>query len=260
MDWATRRRIFYILIVLAVLGLVGFLLISPSLNKAPTCTDNKQNGDETGVDCGGSCQLACVYQVNQIKIDWSRAFRVVDGRYNAVAYLENSNQNTAINKINYRFRFADKDNVYIGKRDGSTYVPPSGKFAVFEPAIDLGNSIPVYTTFEFTEAPVWIQVAQEKIDQLKVLFSDIKLVNEDTSPALSATIKNTSLFQIPEVNVVAILYDASGNAVSASRTYLDVLQGEESSVVNFTWIEPFAKKVVSEEIIPIFNIFSVKLQ
>ena len=260
MTWALKRQLLYIGIVIVFLGFIGFLIISPSLNKAPTCTDGKQNGDETGIDCGGSCQLACTYQVDEISIKWSRAFRVVSGRYNAVAYLENHNKNVAINKINYRFRFADKDNIYIGKREGSTYVPPSGKFAVFEPAIDMGNSVPVYTTFEFMEAPVWIQVPQEKIDQLKVLVSDINLVNEDTSPALSVTIKNNSLFQIPEVNIIAILYDKLGNAVSTSRTYLDVLEGEQSSVANFTWIEPFTQKIISKEIIPIFNIFSVKLQ
>ena len=260
MTWATKRQLLYIAIIVAFFALIGFLIIYPKLNQAPTCTDGKQSGTETGIDCGGSCPLACTTQVDQISIRWARAFRVVPGRYNAVAYLENHNLNTAINKINYRFRFADKDNIYIGKREGSTYVPPSGNFAVFEPAIDIGNSVPVFTTFEFTETPVWIQVQQEKIDQLKVLVSDIKLENEDTSPALSATVKNSSLFQIPEVNIIAILYDASGNAVSASRTYLDVLQGEESRDINFTWIEPFSEKVISKEIIPIFNIFSVKLE
>jgi len=260
MTWALKRQILYIAILVAFFVLVGFLIAYPSLNKAPTCTDGKQNGDETGVDCGGSCPKACVYQVDQISLDWARSFEVVPGRYNAVAYLENHNKNATIEKISYRFRFADKDNIYIGKREGSTYVPPSGNFIVFEPAVDMGSSVPVYTTFEFTEDPVWIQVSKDKIDQLKVLVSKINLQNEDTSPTLSATVTNTSLFQIPDLNIMVILHDAEGNIVSASRTYLDVLQGQESSQINFTWMEPFSEKVVSEEIIPIFNIFSVKLK
>ena len=258
MTWATKRQLLYTLIMIAFLGLIGFLIILPSLNKAPTCNDGKQNGDEVGIDCGGSCPLACVSEVNQISVNWVRSFKVVSGRYNAVAYLVNHNKNTAIQKINYRFRFADKDNVYIGTREGSTYVPPSGNFVVFEPAIDMGRLVPIYTTFEFTQNPFWIQVSQQKIDQLKILVSDINLENENTSPRLSATIRNTSLFQIPGVNVMAILYDKDGNAVSASRTYLDAMQGEEISKVNFTWMEPFSDKVVSKEVIPIFNIFSVK--
>ena len=72
--------------------------------------------------------------------------------------------------------------------------------------------------------------------------------------------KNNSLYRIPEVSFVVILYDAFGNAVSASHTYLDVLQGGESANLNFTWREPILVSVVRKEIIPIFNIFLVKLK
>lgn len=260
MNWALKRQLIYISLVILFIIFVGFLFARPYINKAPTCMDAKQNGDETGIDCGGSCQLACTLEVDKLSVLWSRVFKVLDGRYNAVAYVQNHNTNTAINKINYRFRFADKDNLFLAKREGATYVPPGGKFAVFEPAIDMGNSIPVYTTFEFTEEPVWIQVDQDKINQLKVFTSDIVLEGESTSPKLSAVVENNSLFTIPDINVVVILYDALGNAISTSRTYIDVLRGEESKTVNFTWPEPFSKEVISKEIIPIFNIFLAKLK
>ena len=260
MTWALKRQLFYVAIVVLFFVFLGYLIIAPRLNKAPTCFDNKQNGNETGVDCGGSCAKACTYQVDEISVFWSRAFEVVPGRYNAVAYLENHNRNTAIYEIGYRFRFADKNNIYIGKREGKTFIPPSGKFAVFEPAIDLGNSIPIYTTFEFTQIPTWIQVSRDKVNQLKVLVSDIKLENEDTRPKLSATIKNTSLFNIPEINIVTILYDEFGNAVSASRTFVDVLTKEQTKDITFTWVSPFFQKIIAKEIIPMFNIFLAKLQ
>src|SRR3989344_7111281 len=106
MTWAFKRQIFYILVFIVFVGVFGFLIFSPNLNKAPSCIDNKQNGNETGIDCGGSCAKACLTQVDQVSVLWARAFKVVSGHYNAIAYLENHNKNTAINKINYRFRFA----------------------------------------------------------------------------------------------------------------------------------------------------------
>jgi len=96
--------------------------------------------------------------------------------------------------------------------------------------------------------------------QLKILVSDIKLENQNTRPHLSATIKNDSLFTIPEVSVVVLLYDEKGNALSASRTYLDELTPEESEDINFTWPEPIVGNVVAKEIISMYNVFLVKLK
>ncbi|MEX2028925.1 MAG: hypothetical protein WD963_00375 [Candidatus Paceibacterota bacterium] len=260
MTWALKRQIFYVGVLVLVISVFSFLIISPRFNKPPTCFDSKQNGDETGIDCGGSCARACPSQVDELSILWARAFKVIPGRYNAVAYFENHNQDVVVQKINYIFRFADANNVYIGKREGSTYVPPSGRFAVFEPGIDIGNSIPVYVDFEFTETPEWTTTPQEKINQLQVLVSNINLVNEDTTPALSATIKNHSFFIVREIDVIAILYDANRNAVSASRTYIDFLVAEESRDVHFTWPEPLPGQVVSIEIIPMYNIDLAQLK
>ena len=260
MSWALKRQIIYILIIILFFGGMGFLIAYPQFTKAPTCMDGKQNGDETGVDCGGGCAKACIDQVDDVSVLWSRVFRVVPGRYNAVAYLVNHNENTVASKINYRFRFADENNIYIGKRDGSTYVPPAGNFAVFEPAIDMGNSTPVFVSFEFTEIPDWTFFSETKVNQAKVLISNIKLINEDTAPKLSATVTNDSLFTIPDVNFIAILYDASRNAVSASSTYVDILNAEDVKNITYTWPEKFDAKVVAQEIIPIYNIFSVKLK
>ncbi len=260
MTWAFKRQIFDVSLILIFLLVFGSLILYPKLNKPPSCTDNKQNGSETGVDCGGLCARACIEEVDPLSVLWSRAFKVVPGRYNAVAYIENHNPTTVVNKINYRFRFADENNIYIGKREGSAFIPASGKFAIFEPAIDMGNSVPVYTTFEFTQAPQWTQVSKEKLDQLKIIISKMSLVDQTTSPKLSASIENSSLFIILEVDIVAILYDASGNAITASRTYLDVLSGEEIKDINFTWPEPLTGDVVSTEIIPMYNISLVKLK
>lgn len=260
MTWAFRRQFIYLsVLILFFLG-VGFLLAYPYINFAPSCFDGKRNGNESGIDCGGSCVRACLFEVDKLSVIWARSFRVTDGRHNAVAYVENQNINTAIYKIKYRFRFADKDNIYIGMREGETFVPPAGKFAIFEPAIGVGNSIPVYTTFEWSEVPIWVKVPKEKIEETKVLVTDIRLEDEDTMPRMSATLKNGSLLNIPEVSVVAILYDEEGNAVTVSRTYIESLAPEQVVPLSFTWPEPMPRPIFVKEIIPMYNIFLAKIK
>lgn len=226
---------------------------------APTCIDGKQNGKELGIDCGGTCALVCPFQANDIKIVWTRVFKVVDGRYNAVAYLQNQNTNFASAKVHYKFRFSDKNNIYVGSREGDTYVPTGGNFVVFEPAIDTGSEVPVFTTFEFTEKPIWFNVPDNTIQEFKVVSSNISLANEMTSPILTATLKNISLFQIQNLKIVTILYDKSGNAINASSTLLNTINGGETLPIIFTWPEPITGGVVSKEIIPMFDIFSLRL-
>lgn len=261
MDWAFKRQITFFLFFLLIILFLGFLLVRPYLNKAPTCFDLKQNGNESGIDCGGSCSLACSAETENIAVLWSRSFEIKPGKYNAVAYLQNYNENMAVQRIKYRFRFADKDNLYIGSKEGETFIPALSKFAIFEPGIDLGNSIPVYTTFEFIDNPIWIQLDNTKVNQLKILFSDIKFINkENENPKLSVSVENDSLFRIPEVSFIVILYDKLGNAISISKTYLDMLQPEEKTKVYFIWRNNFEKEIINKEIIPIYNIFSVKLE
>jgi hypothetical protein len=260
MTWGSKRQLIYASIVGTVLLGIGLWIGYPYFQNEATCFDGKQNGNETGADCGGSCKLACTFEVDQISLLWARSFRVDDGRYNAVAYLENQNPNTAVYKVKYRFRFADKNNVYIGSREGETFIPSAGRFAIFEPMLGIGYSVPVYTTFEFLEQPVWEKVAKDKIDQLKVLISDINLENADTFPRLSASMENTSLFSIPDITAIAILYDEWGNAINVSQTYFEQLGPEQRVKLNFTWAEPFEREVIRTEILPMYNVFLTQLK
>lgn len=258
MTWAKRRQLFFLGVIFGLAGIAVFFVISPYINKPPTCFDGKQNGAETGADCGGACQLQCTFEAEKISVLWARAFEVLPGRYNAVAYLESKNENTAVDQVSYRFRFADSNNIYIGKREGVTFIPPAGRFAIFEPAIDLGNSVPVYTTFEFTSEPAWLNVSPEKVRQLNITAYDIELQDEDTAPKLFASIRNDSLFGIPEVSVVAILYDELGNALAASSTYLDSLPAETILPLSYTWPKSYGGLAKVKELIPMFNIFRVE--
>lgn len=260
MTWATKRQTLYLSILAIVFLGIGFWIGYPYLQVEPTCFDSKQNGDETGVDCGGSCQRACAFEVDDLSVIWSRVFKVTDGRYNAVAYLENQNKNAAVYSIRYRFRFADENNIYIGNREGEISIPPAGRFAIFEPAVGLGHSVPVYASFEFLEIPDWVNVESQKLNQLDIAISNIELSDVDTKPRMSALVENNSLYTIPDLNLVTILYDTRGNAVSVSNTYLEVLRGEESKIVNYTWPEPFPGEVVVKEVIPMYNVFTTRLE
>jgi hypothetical protein len=87
-TWARKRQFFFLVILILVVITLGLLLILPKLQKDPTCFDGRKNGEEEGIDCGGSCALACISGIEDVGVIWSRAFKILPGRYNATVMLQ----------------------------------------------------------------------------------------------------------------------------------------------------------------------------
>ena len=96
-SWSSRRRSPYgsivVLVIILFIGVPAFYLFY----KAPTCFDNKRNGDELGTDCGGSCVKLCQSAFLPPRVEWggAKVEKVVNGLYNVAAYIVNPNVNGA---------------------------------------------------------------------------------------------------------------------------------------------------------------------
>lgn len=260
MDWGTKRKLIYSgAIALVVLGAILYIVL-PYFTKPPTCVDKKQNGDETGVDCGGSmCANFCQNEVNPLVVLWSRSFNIAYDIYSSVAYIENQNPNAGIYQISYQFKLYDGNNILITDRTGTTFVAPNGKTAIFETGIKTGNRIPKRTAFSFTTPEYFIKV-DDRANNLAVFSKEPTIEEEATLPKVRATVSNSSLYAVPGLDVIAILYDEFGNALGVSQTRLDSLNPNAELPVFFSWPQTFTSPIRKIEVIPRVNPFSVKLQ
>ncbi len=243
--------------VTAVVVGLGLLILIPAFKTEPTCTDNKQNGTESGVDCGGSCERVCTFQASNLLTLWSRAFHVAGDRYNLIAYIENQNPNAIVKDIGYEFRLYDVNNKFIALRNGRTSIDPNGRMVIFEPGINVGNKVPKITSFKFTEAPLWIKSDPVLWDKVHIIVADKKLEQTDSAPRLTASVTNNTLYDVPNVEFTAIVYDGDGNAIAASKTYLDRLPKNSVRPIFFTWAEPFVGTLFTTEVTPKFDPSSV---
>lgn len=247
MSWASRRRSIYIAIVVAIALIIIVPILFSVFNKKPTCTDGKQNGNERGIDCGGSCPELCISQISDPVVIWSRSFKVSDGVYNSVAYVENPNFNASISKISYIFKLFDEENILIAERKGSTFISPNNVSPIFENTIQTGQRVPTKTFFEFSKTPVWTQ-STDKNEPLSI--SSTVLSRKDSSPRIDTVLSNNSITDIRDVEIVAIVFDKRDNAIGVSSTFVGLLPNRSSKNLVFTWPNQFESSVSRIEIIP----------
>jgi hypothetical protein len=243
MTWAGRRRLITASIVLVIVLIIAAFPVYRILYVPPSCTDGKQNQGEAGIDCGGPCVNVCTSQAISPILLWTRVFKVSQGYYNAIAFVQNANINAEALKVPYRFQIFDTSNILVAQRYGTIDLLPNTSIPIFESNFDTGQRIPGRVDFEFTDQPHWqrTDIASAVAQQLpEVDVSNIVLSKQDSSPRLDAVVTNTSVHSILNLPVVAILYDVNGNAVASSRTYVDVLAKESSTPIVFTWPQPFS--------------------
>ncbi len=241
--WAFWRRVQYGLGFFTILALIGVGMYYKYAYQAPTCFDGIQNTDEKAVDCGGSCTRICAFEVIPPKALWSESFKIIDGQYNAVAYIENRNERAGTPALKYTLKLFDAEGL-ITEREGVTVLPPDSEYPVFEGRIMTGDRVPTNTTIEFTGDTLWLpgEVGREQFTLEKR-----ELVNVDTKPKLVAELQNKLLDEAQNVDIIATIFDTAGNPLTAARTIVEYFPGRTTKEVVFTWPEPISKTLRSCE-------------
>ena len=154
-NWAFWRRTQYVTALGVLLFICGLMVYQKYIYIAPTCFDGEQNGEERGMDCGGNCVRICAFDTKAPTEKWARSFKIVDGQYNAVAYIENTNKDAASPEVDYTFSLYDTEGL-ITERSGKTVLPPDSVYPVFEGRIQTGARVPTQTFIEIKPSDLWL--------------------------------------------------------------------------------------------------------
>src|SRR3989344_9632621 len=124
MSWGAAGKIFLFLfsgaVVVAFLTIVGIA----TFYKTPTCTDGKQNQDESGIDCGGSCTYLCREDQIAPTVLFTKALQNVEGRTDVIAEVENKNIGVAAKSVPYRLTLYGSGQALIQPVTGAIDLPP----------------------------------------------------------------------------------------------------------------------------------------
>jgi hypothetical protein len=122
-----------------------------------------------------------------------------------------------------------------------------------------GNRVPARVSFEWKSVPTWQKVNRTQKNALALSTENIVLSNPLETPKLEASIVNKTLNDLRALDVYAILYDESGNVITASKTLVDFLAKETSSPVVFTWPQALRERPARIDVFAQVNVFGLSL-
>jgi hypothetical protein len=245
-SWSRQRRLKYATIIIVVIagavGVPAFFLFY----KAPSCSDGIKNGDEQGVDCGGSCEKLCPTAFLAPSVSWVRFKEVSPGLYNMAAYVINPNRNAEATGTPYLMSLLNDQGIPLVEVNDVMTIPPGRNTLVFQGAENAGKQRPVRAFFQFTAPPQWFV----RSDPLSALSISNKNYNEaSSSSSLLVTISNGSVNPVNSVVVYAVLLDENGNVLDFSKTAVDLVPPKGTAVAPFTWPIGHGGAVVSIEVL-----------
>ena len=244
LSWSQRRQ--FLIIAGAILSAAAFFGVSVFVSwyRAPSCFDKKQNKDERGVDCGGSCSLLCPNDATAPLIHFVRALPAGEAVWSVVAYVENKNPAAGALRVPYVFKLYDADNLLAFERRGETFIPPQSAFPVVEGGLRVGERMPTRATFEFLAPPRFLTMGE----QPRLVIRNRAFREEGGVSRVEAELYNPALTAVADVVVSALLYDSVGNVFAASDTVIKEIAPQSAAALDFAWQRTFSAPPARSEI------------
>ena len=248
-TWSSKRKFGYALILIVIVVVAIGLPTWKLVYTPPSCVDGTQNGDETGIDCGGSCTKLCSNAFLPIPSpSWVRFRQAAPGIYNAAAYIVNPNPKAGALKIPYVLSLIDPQGITLAESRGVFDLPPGRNTLVFATSLVVKEQTPARAIIDIGKLPNWY-IGSDPLPTVSV--TDKNYVEATTSSSLNVSVKNSGALATGPLDVFAVLKDADQNVVDFSKTIVDGIGPNSTVIAPFTWPYGHSGKVISIEVLTV---------
>ncbi len=203
--------------------------------KAPTCFDNKKNGNEAGVDCGGSCKpCEAKIEAKDLEIiDKSIIYGGVD-KYDAVIKIKNPNTLYGASQIKYTISLISESGKTIMKKSGEGFILPTQERFFLETNIE-SDVVPkeLNITIDYVNWVKFIDYKNPDFLVQNIKFGETR--NGINYAEAFALIRNNSDFDFRKVRVYVILKDENGFPIAANATTIGNFQARDERDFLLAW-------------------------
>lgn len=212
------KQFLYGFLYLAVLGIVVVFFYFV-LRPAGTCLDNKQNQNETGIDCGGVCTPCEIKNLKPLTASAGVIFRN-GSKISAMAELKNLNSTYGSDEVKYRVDFYDANGSIVKTISNYDFIYSNDKKYLVEAGVDDSGKIinrAVFTIEENNWKPVneWRPPITE--------ITNLKTVKQNDVYVVSGRVKNPNNFVISRIVIAAVLGNDFGVKAGVSKTEMENL-------------------------------------
>ncbi|MEZ4156387.1 MAG: FxLYD domain-containing protein [Candidatus Paceibacterota bacterium] len=249
-----KQLIYGALYLLVLLG-VGFLIYQATLKPAPSCTDGKKNQDETGIDCGGSCQDCAINTLKELTASGAIAIPAQDSERSSIYIsLENPNASYGATEVNIEVTVERKSGAALNLSE-QTFIYPSERKGVLIPNISVAASDIVSISAVVTERQ-WQPIESFARPKYEVRNQEVVVVDEsELKPRIILTglLRNENAQTLRSAEIIARYRDANDAVVAVSQTQLESIAGFEEE--SFELITPVSPAVLQNIVLePILDV------
>jgi len=218
-----KQIVYSIIYIVVIFGIIIglYFFIKPN----PSCFDGKQNQDEEGIDCGGSCAIECRPEFKPIElVDHVFVLPVGAGRITILAQIKNENLNYAAKNFNFTFSIYNNSDQILKTINNSSFIY-SGEIkylAIPNLEINLGD---VSRAELEIDSPKWVE--SDVLSRPEVKIQNKNIGEESNNIRVEGNLVNNDPFSLPSVKVVAVFFSPLGIPKGTSQTEISNLAPRE---------------------------------
>lgn len=250
------KRTVIIFIYLAIFFLSGWLVYL-WLKPAPTCTDGKQNQNEQGIDCGGTCQKQCekVFKAQDLIIKEKFFVSGGPGNYDVMMRVSNSNNQLGGSNFSYEFSLKDASGNVLAKRSGRSFVLPVESKYIIETGIETSTA-PQSVDVSIIDLK-WTEFFDYERPELNIYNKRYDLISSGIGYSeAKGLLRNESAFDFDSVKINVVLRDENGQPIAFNKTEMNTINSGEQRDFRMLWPVNFPGSVQGVEMEAEANVFN----
>ena len=214
------KQFIYGVLYVGMISGVGYLVFIGFFQSAPSCFDNRQNQNEEGVDCGGSCVACEIKSLKNINVLPVHIFPLGDGTISALLEFRNPNINYGADSLSYSILFYDATNNVVATTTRDSFIYPGEIKFIVEPALQINASSVVGARAE-VEVRSWKKIDTFSLPRLITQNLTVQETPQKNFAIISGIIVNQNTFSLSRVTLHGVLNDENGIPHAISKTVVE---------------------------------------